>query len=61
MADMADAEINDKALFAAKDIIRECIMKDIQTLPRELSPFDVILAKKNGGCEEVRRRFASRL
>jgi 7,8-dihydroneopterin 2',3'-cyclic phosphate phosphodiesterase len=61
MADMADAEINDKALFAAKDIIRECIMKEIQTLPRELSPFDVILAKKNGGCEEVRRRFASRL
>jgi len=61
IADMADAEINDKALFAAKDIIRECLMKETLTLPREISPFDVILAKKDGGCEEVRRRFASRL
>jgi 7,8-dihydroneopterin 2',3'-cyclic phosphate phosphodiesterase len=61
MADRADAEINDKALFAAKDIIRECLLREIVTLPREVSPFDVILAKKEGGCNEVRRRFASKL
>ncbi|MGC8936583.1 MAG: HD domain-containing protein [Candidatus Methanomethylicaceae archaeon] len=59
MADRTDAEINDKALFAARDIIKECLMKEITTLPREVSPFEVILAKKDGGCEEVRRRFAS--
>jgi 7,8-dihydroneopterin 2',3'-cyclic phosphate phosphodiesterase len=61
MADRTDAEINDKALFAAKDIIRECLLKEIVTLPREVSPFDVILAKKEGGCNEVRRRVASKL
>lgn len=61
MADRTDAEINDKALFAAKDIIRECLLRDTVTLPREVSPFDVILAKKDGGCNEVRRRFASKL
>ncbi len=61
MADRTDAEINDKALFAAKDIIRECLLREVATLPREVSPFDVILAKKEGGCNEVRRRFASKL
>jgi len=61
MADKTDAEINDKALFAAKDIIRECLLREVTTLPREISPFDVILAKKEGGCNEVRRRFASKL
>jgi 7,8-dihydroneopterin 2',3'-cyclic phosphate phosphodiesterase len=61
MADKTDAEINDKALFAAKDIIRECLLRETVTLPREVSPFDVILAKKEGGCNEVRRRFASKL
>ncbi|MGQ9760223.1 MAG: HD domain-containing protein [Candidatus Methanomethylicaceae archaeon] len=58
MADRTDAEMNDKVLFAAKEIIRECLMKEVVTLPREVSPYQVILAKK-GGCEEVRRRFAS--
>lgn len=61
MADRTDAEINDKALFAAKDIIRECLLKEVTTLPQEISPFEVILAKKEGGCNEVRRRFASKL
>jgi 7,8-dihydroneopterin 2',3'-cyclic phosphate phosphodiesterase len=61
MADRTDAEINDKALFAAKDIVRECLLREVVTLPREVSPFEVILAKKEGGCNEVRRRFASKL
>ncbi len=61
MADRTDAEINDKALFAAKDIIRECLLREVATLPREVSPFGVILAKKDGGCNEVRRRYASKL
>ena len=59
MADRTDAEINDKALFAAKEIIKECLMKEVLTLPREISPFEIILAKKEGGGEEVRRRFSS--
>jgi len=61
MADRTDAEINDKAFFAAKDIIRECLLKEVLTLPKEVSPFQVILAKKEGGCDAVRRRFASLL
>lgn len=59
MADRTDAEINDKVLFAAKEIIKECMMKEVSSLPEEVSPYEVILAKKEGGCEEVRRRFAS--
>jgi 7,8-dihydroneopterin 2',3'-cyclic phosphate phosphodiesterase len=59
MADRTDAEINDKVLFAAKEIIKECLMKEVVTLPREVSPYEVIIAKKEGGCEEVRRRFSS--
>ncbi|MCX8182743.1 MAG: HD domain-containing protein [Candidatus Methanomethyliaceae archaeon] len=59
MADRTDAEINDKVLFAAKEIIKECLMKEVVTLPREVSPYEIVLAKKDGGCEEVRRRFAS--
>jgi 7,8-dihydroneopterin 2',3'-cyclic phosphate phosphodiesterase len=61
LSDNVDATMNDKALFAAKDIIRDCLMKDIMTLPREVSPFDIINAKEQGGCEEVRRRFASKV
>jgi 7,8-dihydroneopterin 2',3'-cyclic phosphate phosphodiesterase len=61
MSDYVDATMNDKALFAAKDIIRECLMKEIVTLPREVSPFDIIVAKKEGGCEKVRRSFADKL
>jgi 7,8-dihydroneopterin 2',3'-cyclic phosphate phosphodiesterase len=61
MADRTDAEINDKALFAAKDILRECLLREVITLPSEVSPFEVILAKKDGGCNDVRRRFASKL
>ncbi|MBM5805285.1 MAG: HD domain-containing protein [Candidatus Verstraetearchaeota archaeon] len=59
MADRTDAEINDKAFFAAKDIIRECLAKEVLTLPKDVSPFQIILAKKEGGCDAVRRRFAS--
>lgn len=58
IADNADAEINDKVFWAAKDIIRECFGIEIQTLPKEVSPFKVVLAKKEGGCEEVRRQFS---
>jgi len=61
LCDTVDATMNDKALFAAKDIIRECLMKEILTLPREVSPFDIIIAKEQGGCENVRRRFASKV
>lgn len=61
LADNLDAEMNDKAFFAAKDILRECMGVDLVTLPKEASPFKVILAKKEGGCEEVRRRFSSLL
>ncbi|MEN3006983.1 MAG: HD domain-containing protein [Candidatus Methanosuratincola petrocarbonis] len=61
IADNADAEMNDKVFWAAKDIIRECLGLDVQTLPKEVSPFKVVLAKKEGGCEEVRRRFSSLL
>jgi len=61
MADRTDAEINDKAFFAAKDIIRECLLKEVLTLPKDVSPFQIILAKKEGGCDAVRRRFASLL
>lgn len=61
MSDYVDATMNDKALFAAKDIIRECLMKEIVTLPQEVSPFDVITTKREGGCEEIRRRFAAKL
>jgi 7,8-dihydroneopterin 2',3'-cyclic phosphate phosphodiesterase len=61
MSDYVDATMNDKALFAAKDIIRDCLMKEIVTLPKEVSPFDVITTKKEGGCEEIRRRFAAKI
>lgn len=58
LADNTDAEMNDKVFFAAKDILRECLGSEPQTLPLEVSPFKVVAAKKEGGCEEVRRKFA---
>lgn len=61
MSDNVDATMNDKALFAAKDIIRDCLNKEVTVLPRDVSPFEVMMAKRDGGCEEVRRRFADKL
>jgi len=61
LADNADAEMNDKVFFAAKDILRECLGTEVTTLPKEVNAFKVILAKKEGGCEEVRRKFSSLL
>lgn len=61
IADNADAEMNDKVFWAAKDIIKECLGIELQTLPKEVSPFKVVLAKKEGGCEEVRRKFSGLL
>jgi 7,8-dihydroneopterin 2',3'-cyclic phosphate phosphodiesterase len=61
LADNADAEMNDKVFFAAKDILKECLGIDMLTLPKEVSPFKVVAAKKDGGCEEVRRKFSSLL
>jgi len=61
MSDNVDATMNDKALFAAKDIIRDCLNKEVVVLPREISPFEVMAAKREGGCEAVRRRFFDKL
>jgi len=58
LADNTDAEMNDKVFFAAKDILRECLGVETQTLRQEVSPFKVVAAKKEGGCEEVRRKFS---
>lgn len=55
MADRTDAEINDEVLFAARDIIRECVGKEVELLPKGLSAFDVIMAKERGGCDEVKK------
>lgn len=58
LADNTDATMNDKVFFAAKDILRECLGAELQTLSREVSPFKVVAAKKEGGCDEVRRKFS---
>ncbi|MEM4529856.1 MAG: HD domain-containing protein [Candidatus Methanomethylicaceae archaeon] len=55
MADKTDAEINDEVLFAAKDIIKECTGKEIEILPKNVSAFDIIIAKERGGCDEIRK------
>lgn len=61
LSDTVDAEINDRVLMAAKNIIKECTGIEVKTLPQEVSPFKVVLAKKDGGCEEVRRKFSGLL
>ncbi|HRR54165.1 MAG TPA: hypothetical protein P5290_02340, partial [Candidatus Methanomethylicus sp.] len=58
LADSTDATMSDKVLFAAKDILRDCMGVEVQTLSREVSPFKVVAAKKEGGCDEVRRKFS---
>jgi len=58
LADSTDATMSDKVLFAAKDILRDCMGVEVQTLPLEVSPFKVVAAKKEGGCGEVKRRFS---
>jgi hypothetical protein len=57
MADSVDAEINDEILFTAKNIVKECIGIDLEVLPKDISPFEIIKIKEEKGCEEIKRIF----